>query len=648
MKFSWFSKILAVVMAMLPIAGQAQVTTYISDVFASGVNETYWDLDASTPIKSGTVVYGYKLTGLSGAWVGWVYDVKASDFRNASTKLKGDYDLVSKSYQIEDAQYSHVVSFDYYYKAPSSSSVKGQDRNFFVKYRIDGGDWKVAYTMYGDSETLQEVLEPQRISVTLPEEVSGKKVQISLGIRNNVENDDLFAILIGDVNFGSWSEKASVRIAINPGLPSEDGMMDAVFSNTGLEDVSSCKYQLRLNGKQVLDADLEIATPLAPGSDVDAKLSLSMADMIEGKNILEAWVTEVNGAVPAVVDTTVYGFANVDASQVDKYRPLIEFFTSSTCIFCAGVAKTYQVYLDDLRTKKDLLSVIKYQCPFPNNGDPYAIQGNVNRYGYYGDFFGENFDGIPQSVYSGQTDTKVWGGTTAAVGQLRSKVLSESKQQSLLSIRYDTLILDEETGYLEFTVKLTPIVDMKANLIPIVLEGTTTGNKGSNGETEFHWVTMAYPAGPFGEEVDMQAGDVKTFVYKVDLSETHVEEYTDIEVVCLFQDYATGKIYQTSLYDYDNPPSYDNDEDPDVSNEESSLENSTVIVYPNPAREVVYVSGVEDASVKVFDMQGRLVKELVSVKGDAQIDVSDLMQGTYIVRIVQGDSFITRKMTVVR
>lgn len=647
MKFSWLSKVLAVVLAMLPIAGRSQVTTYISDVFASGISDTYWDLDASTPIKSGTVVYGYKLTGISGAMVGWVYDVKASDFANASTKLKGDYDLVSKTYQMDDSEYAHVVSFDYYYKASSASSVNGQARNFFVKYRIEGGDWKVAYTMYKDDETLAEVLDPKRISVTLPEEVSGKKVQISLGIRNNVESEDLFAMLIGDVNFGSWSEKASVRISINPGLPSEDGKIDAVFSNTGLEDLSACKYQLQLNGKKVVDGTLEITSPLASGSSLEAKLSLDLTDMVEGKNVLKAWVSEVNGAVSEVTDTLVYGFANVDASQVDNYRPLIEFFTSSTCPYCAGVASTYQVYLDDLKTKKDLLSVIKYQCPYPGDGDPYAIQENVNRYGYYCDFFGSPFNGgIPQSVYSGQTNTSSWGGTTAAVGQLRSKVLTDSKQQSLLSIRYDTLTLNEETGLLEFTVKLTPIVDMKANLIPIVVEGVTTGNKMTNGEKEFHWVAMAFPAGTFGEEVDMQAGDVKTFTYSVDLSKTNTEEYTDIEVVCIFQDYATGKIYQTSLYDYDNPPSYDNE--PGVGNEDEDIQNSSVMVYPNPARDQMFVSGADGASMKMFDMSGRVVRELPLVRGNESVNISGLTQGAYIVRIVQGNTVITRKLSVVR
>lgn len=552
---------------------------------------------------------------------------------------------------MDGADFSHVVSFDYYYKS-ASSSEKGQERNFYVKYRIEGGDWNTVYTMYQNDEALVQVLTPKRISVTLPEDVAGKKVQISLGIRNNVNNTDMFAMLIGNVSFGSWCEDAYATISLNAALPSEDGKMKASFINAGLKELNSCKYKVRLNGKSVVDGDLEFPSALASGAAFDTEISLNMSDMVEGKNILQIWVGEVNGKSVDNFDTIEYGFANVKASQVDKYRPVIEFFTSSTCPYCAGVSKSYQLYLDDLCTKRGLLSVIKYQCSGPGSGDPYWISGNDNRQGYYLSLVDGFSSGIPSSVYSGQTDTKTWGATVAAVGQLRSKVLEESKQQSLISIRFDTLSLDEETGLLEFTVRLVPIVDMNANLIPVVVEGTTTGNVMTNGETEFHWVTMAYPAGAFGEEVGILAGEEKTFTYTVDLSKTHTEEYTDIEVVCLFQDYNTGKLYQSAVYDYDNPPSYDEDDDeddePGVANEDAASASSNVVIYPNPARDQIIIAGAEGFTASIFDMKGRVVRKIVSVSEESVIDLNGLVQGTYIVRIVNGNSIINKKLSVIR
>lgn len=646
MKFNWFSKLVAMAMMVVSIGvSQAQVTTYFSDAFTKGVTDNFWDLSASSSIKPGTTAYAYQLNGINSIMIGWAYDASGADFGSAKTEIKGDYDLVSKPFQMGSSDYDHVLTFDYYYKSASTASAT--NRNFFVKYKVEGGEWTTAYTMYEDGASLEQVLTPKRISVALPASVAGKKVQVSLGIRNNVTDGSMFAMLVGNVNFGAWHKTANMAAEIVPGIPSSEGVMEAVFANTSREEVTACKYKFRLNGKVEQQGELTIGSALAPGATVNAELKLNMADMMEGKNFLEVWAYEVNGAAVDKSDTSVFSFANVDASQVDKYRPLIEFFSSSTCPYCANASTAYKLYLDDLATKKNLLSVIKYQMNMPGTGDPYYIGGNGNRYNYYSGFYG--YTGIPQSVYDGQTQTSSWGSYTVAVGKLRSSVMADSRNDALLSIRFDTLTLDTVTGKLEYTVQLTPIVDMKANLISVVVEGTTTGNKMTNTETEFHWVSMAFPAGAFGEEVELQAGEVKTFTYTVDLSTTFMEEYSDVEVVCFFQDYTTGKMYQSAVYDYDNPPTYDNgdDEDPGVGLEDASA-SSHVRIYPNPAKDQVFFAGLEKASVKIFDMGGRLVKDLKSVSEGSVVNISDLSQGTYVIRIIDNGSVINRKLSVIR
>ena len=71
--------------------------------------------------------------------------------------------------------------------------------------------------------------------------------------------------------------------------------------------------------------------------------------------------------------------------------------------------------------------------------------------------------------------------------------------------------------------------------------------------------------------------------------------------------------------------------------------SSNIALYPNPARTTVTISGLESGStVTVVDLNGRVV--LTST--DATLDVSDLAQGAYFVRIVGERQNAIRKLIV--
>lgn len=58
---------------------------------------------------------------------------------------------------------------------------------------------------------------------------------------------------------------------------------------------------------------------------------------------------------------------------------------------------------------------------------------------------------------------------------------------------------------------------------------------------------------------------------------------------------------------------------------------STIVLYPNPAVDLIHINGVEDQSFKMYDIVGQLVKSGSMKRGD--IEVRDLMKGTYILKI---------------
>ena len=63
------------------------------------------------------------------------------------------------------------------------------------------------------------------------------------------------------------------------------------------------------------------------------------------------------------------------------------------------------------------------------------------------------------------------------------------------------------------------------------------------------------------------------------------------------------------------------------------------MVYPNPAHDLLIVQGVEAQPLRIFDLQGRIVKEATT----NEVNVSDLANGTYLLQVgTQAVRFIKR------
>ena len=55
----------------------------------------------------------------------------------------------------------------------------------------------------------------------------------------------------------------------------------------------------------------------------------------------------------------------------------------------------------------------------------------------------------------------------------------------------------------------------------------------------------------------------------------------------------------------------------------------TILVYPNPTQDVLMIQGAESQLLRVYDMQGRLLK---TEQGE-QVVVGDLPDGTYLLQV---------------
>lgn len=89
--------------------------------------------------------------------------------------------------------------------------------------------------------------------------------------------------------------------------------------------------------------------------------------------------------------------------------------------------------------------------------------------------------------------------------------------------------------------------------------------------------------------------------------------------------------------------------------EETVLEESSIVAYPNPATSVVNISYTlnkeSDVSINVYDIMGNMVKNVVPERNfqsnqTVSIATSDLSSGVYFVRVSANNEVITKKINL--
>ena len=60
-----------------------------------------------------------------------------------------------------------------------------------------------------------------------------------------------------------------------------------------------------------------------------------------------------------------------------------------------------------------------------------------------------------------------------------------------------------------------------------------------------------------------------------------------------------------------------------------------VNIYPNPASENIHITGLDAASIRIYNLAGEEVLSLTSVSGDKMINISKFDKSLYLVKVEQ-------------
>lgn len=242
-------------------------------------------------------------------------------------------------------------------------------------------------------------------------------------------------------------------------------------------------------------------------------------------------VIHVNGEEDDITENNMWEKSvSVPLDQVQRI-PMIEHFSSSTCGPCVSVNNTMNTFCNN---NPGRFTYTKYQMNWPGNGDPYYTAEGGVRCTYYG------VSGVPDMFLDGV------GTNNSAVNQ--NTFNQHANEPGYFDVRGSFTV---EGNNIHIIADVMPYVDVEARVFVSVNEKVTTGNVGSNGETSFHHVFMKMMPNGEGSTVAFTGAELQRLEFTQDMSSTHVEEMSDLEVSIWVQNYGSRYVYNSHFaYEY--------------------------------------------------------------------------------------------------
>ena len=455
-----------------------------------------------------------------------------------------------------------------------------------------------------------------------------------------------------------------------------------IASNISGNEVSSFEASYEIEGYDIITETFN--TTIAPNQKQNVKFSKSV-ELFPGTHEIKVNILNVNGEEDANIDNNSMTKEIRTFMKTIERTPMIEHFSSSTCINCIPVDTTL---LKLTYNNEGRYTYVKYPWNYPGLGDKYYLEDCSVRGQYYG------VSGVPSITFDGTTTTK------------QPKQSNFDERYNIPSYMDIIGAFNVEGNTINVTADIISYIDMpNVRVFATVNEKTTVENKVEGSLPEFHHVLMNMLSGAEGIEADFEVGQYQRYEFTLDMTTTNMEEINDLEVAVWIQNYESKEIHNSRfLQEYTahfypvqnlnvkdktiswnapeqgNPTGYNvyvNDKlvadniaetyctfnsakDKNIIevfalyNEKSSVgvslfsetetndttsivENTTSLnIYPNPANDRIFIEAeTEIEDVVLYDIYGRVqnLRNSETQKLRNSIDISSLKSGFYFVKI---------------
>ena len=477
------------------------------------------------------------------------------------------------------------------------------------------------------------------------------------------------------------------------------GEKEVVFTvqNLGVEKISSFEARYEIG-------DISISETFSVDMAQFESQQLTFenkANLLPGNYNVKIEILSVNGGEDGNLSNNVIEKEINVALGVTQRIPMIEHFSSSTCVPCVGINSQMHQLTENNPGK---FAYTKYPTDIPSPGDPYYTAEVGIRKGFYG------INSVPQVILNG---------TNLGSSSISQYQLEESyNTNAYVNIKG---AFNMEGNTINVTTDVMSYIDIEnAKVFISVNEKHTTGNASSNGETDFYHIMMKMLGDANGNDISLKAGEYQRFEFSYDMSQTNAEEMNDLEVAVWIQDINTKEVFNSSfLYEYtghryparnmemtenadtyivtweapeqgtptgynvyfnnelvlentsDLSYSFAKDEEfyivevvalyeegtsvgiiasdlDGVSIQETMSEDGNVEVYPNPARDYIKLSAnnCQLSAVRVYNVLGMMIEEIEINSNEIEINFSDYNPGIYFFNIQTEKGNVTKKIVV--
>lgn len=396
----------------------------------------------------------------------------------------------------------------------------------------NGETWNVGWSQTYNSNSAWQVL--QEISTA---DIGNENVKFCIFYTGNSYNmnnwyfDDIqiFALEEEDANLASVNV-ADINCSTEPGVLTADVNVGMTVLNYGVTPITSIQATYEIEGfepvTQTFNANINaLATQTLSFNETKA--------LDPGSYNLIITINKVNGEDDIITENNTLSKTFSVAMATTERTPMIEHFTSSSCGPCVNVNNQMNTFCNNNTGR---FTYTKYQMNWPGNGDPYyTAEGGVRR-----DYYGVN--AVPTIFLDAVTSTPV----------NQTLFNQHAAQQGFFDVRGSFTV---EGDIINVIADITPYVSTQARVYITVNEKLTHNNVGGNGETSFHHVMMKMLPNAQGSTIDFVGGENVRLEFTQNMSITHVEEMSDLEVAIWVQNYGTMEVYNSHYaYEYTGHP----------------------------------------------------------------------------------------------
>ena len=297
----------------------------------------------------------------------------------------------------------------------------------------------------------------------------------------------------------------------------------------GSTPVTSIQASYEVSGMEPVEQTFNVN--LDPLASTTLTFDVPVTVATPGSYDIVLTINKVNGVDDDLADNNTWEkHFSVPVGFTQRF-PMIEHFSSSTCGPCVNVNNQMNTFCNN---NPGRYTYTKYQMNWPGAGDPYYTnEGGVRRV-YYG------VSGVPDIYLDGV------GTNNAAVNQ--TVFDQHAAEPGYFDVRGSFTV---DGNNIHIFADVMPYVDVEARVFVAINEKVTYNNVGGNGETEFHHVFMKMMPDGEGSTIAFTTGEMQRLEFTQDMSSTHVEEMSDLEVSIWVQNYSSKYVYNSHFaYEY--------------------------------------------------------------------------------------------------